>query len=159
MAHRPRDRAYGGAASYPRTRRINQVLREVIAEEIERLADADERLRMVTVTEVDTAADLDNAVVYFSSLSDDAGEALEERRGQLQRQVARLGRFGSVTRRVVAVAMVDAIPAEEVLVVCADRLAAVAYSPLSPSLWLAGRACRRRSPQSAAPLVSPSLAG
>jgi ribosome-binding factor A len=93
MAHRPRDRAYGGAASYPRTRRINQVLREVIAEEIERLADADERLRMVTVTEVDTAADLDNAVVYFSSLSDDAGEALEERRGQLQRQVARQSRM------------------------------------------------------------------
>ena len=93
MAHRPRDRAYGGAASYPRTRRINQVLREVIAEEIERLADADERLRMVTVTEVDTAADLDNAVVYFSSISDDAGEALEERRGQLQRQVARQSRM------------------------------------------------------------------
>jgi ribosome-binding factor A len=93
MAHRPRDRAYGGAASYPRTRRINQVLREVIAEEIERLADADERLRMVTVTEVDTAADLDNAVVYFSSLSDDAGDALEERRSQLQRQVARQSRM------------------------------------------------------------------
>jgi ribosome-binding factor A len=93
MAHRPRDRAYGGAASYPRTRRINQVLREVIAEEIERLADADERLRMVTVTEVDTAADLDNAVVYFSSLSDDAGDALEERRSQLQHQVARQSRM------------------------------------------------------------------
>ena len=93
MAHRPRDRAYGGAANYPRTRRINQVLRQVIAEEIERLADADERLRMVTVTEVETAADLDNAVVYFSSLGDDAAEALDERRSQLQREVARQSRM------------------------------------------------------------------
>ena len=39
-----------GAAPYPRALRVNQVLRQVVAEELERLADADERLRMVTVT-------------------------------------------------------------------------------------------------------------
>jgi ribosome-binding factor A len=63
------------------------VLRQVLAEELERLADADERLRMVTVTAVETAADLRHARVYLSSLSDDAAEALAERRRQLQRHV------------------------------------------------------------------------
>ena len=68
MAPRPRDRAYGGAADFPRTRRINQLLRQVLAEEIERLADADERLRMVTVTEVNTLSDLRNATVFVEPL-------------------------------------------------------------------------------------------
>ena len=36
-------------ATYPRSLRVNQVLRQVIAEEIERLADADERLRRAYV--------------------------------------------------------------------------------------------------------------
>jgi ribosome-binding factor A len=65
--------------------RVNQVVRQVLAEEIERLADADERLRLVTVTAVDTAPDLRHATVYLSSLTDDAAEALVERRAQLQR--------------------------------------------------------------------------
>ncbi len=81
-----------GAAPYARSLRVNQVLRQVLAEELERLADADERLRLVTVTSVDTAPDLRHATVYLSSLSDDADEALAERRPQLQRAV------GSQTR-------------------------------------------------------------
>ena len=60
-----------GAAPYARSLRVNQVLRQVLAEELERLADADERLRLVTVTSVDTAPDLRHATVYLSSLSDD----------------------------------------------------------------------------------------
>ena len=40
-------------ATYPRTLRVNQVLRQVLADELERLADADERFPMVTVTSVD----------------------------------------------------------------------------------------------------------
>ena len=36
-------------ATYPRALRVNQVLRQVLAEELERLADADE-VPMVTVT-------------------------------------------------------------------------------------------------------------
>src|SRR6202046_3263874 len=71
------------AATYPRALRVNQVLRQVVAEELERLADADERFRMVTVTSVDTASDLRTATVYLASLSDDAAEALEERRPPL----------------------------------------------------------------------------
>jgi ribosome-binding factor A len=78
-----------GAAPYPRSLRVNQVIRQVLAEEIERLADADERLRLVTVTSVDTAPDLRHATVYVSSLSDDAAEALGERRVPLQRTLGR----------------------------------------------------------------------
>ncbi len=78
-----------GAAPFARSLRVNQVLRQVVAEELERLADADERLRMVTVTSVDSTSDLRQATVYLSSLSDDAADALEERRVQVQRVVAR----------------------------------------------------------------------
>jgi ribosome-binding factor A len=80
-------------APYPRSLRVNQVLRQVLAEELERLADADERLRLVTVTEVDTAPDLRHATVYLSSLSDDAADGLAERRTQLQRAVGRQTRM------------------------------------------------------------------
>jgi ribosome-binding factor A len=78
-----------GAAPYPRSLRVNQVLRQVLAEELERLADADERLRLVTVTSVDTAPDLRHATVYLSSLSDEAADALVERRAQLQGTLGR----------------------------------------------------------------------
>jgi ribosome-binding factor A len=78
-----------GVAPYPRSLRVNQVVRQVLAEELERLADADERLRLVTVTAVDTAPDLRHAVVYLSSLTDDAVDALAERRPQLQRALGR----------------------------------------------------------------------
>lgn len=78
-----------GAAPYARSLRVNQVLRQILAEELERLADADERLRLVTITAVDTAPDLRTARVYLSSMSDDAAEALGERRVQLQRSMGR----------------------------------------------------------------------
>ncbi len=72
-----------------RVARVNEVLRQVVAEELERLADADERLRLVTVTSVDDAPDLRTAVVYLASLDDEPSLALEERRGHLQRTVGR----------------------------------------------------------------------
>lgn len=87
MASRRQDNR--GVAPYPRSLRVNQVLRQVLAEELERLADADERLRLVTVTAVDTSADLRHATVYLSSLSEDAKDALVERRTQLQRALGR----------------------------------------------------------------------
>jgi len=86
MAHR---RAAGGAAPYARSLRVNEVLRQIVAEELERLADADERLRLVTVTSVDTSADLRTATVYVGSLDDDVADALDERRTHLQRTVGR----------------------------------------------------------------------
>ena len=86
MARRQDNR---GVAPYARSLRVNQVLRQVVAEELERLADADERLRMVTVTSVDSTADLRQATVFLSSLSEDAAAALDDRRVQVQRAVAR----------------------------------------------------------------------
>jgi len=88
----------GGAPPYPRARRVNEVLRQVVAEELERLADADERLRMLTVTEVETAADLRNATVFLATLEADADEALQERRAQLQRAVGQQVRMKRTPR-------------------------------------------------------------
>jgi ribosome-binding factor A len=65
------------------------VLRQVLAEEIERLADADERLRLLTITSVDTSPDLRAATVYVASLGQDAADALDERRAHLQRHLGR----------------------------------------------------------------------
>jgi ribosome-binding factor A len=79
----------GATHPYPRTLRINALMREVLATEIERLADGDERLRMVTLTEVNCATDLKAAVVYCSSLSAEASEALEDHRRQLQALIGR----------------------------------------------------------------------
>ncbi|HXY28612.1 MAG TPA: 30S ribosome-binding factor RbfA [Acidimicrobiales bacterium] len=73
-------------ATYPRALRVNQVLRQVLAEELERLADADE-VPMVTITAVEVAPDMRTAVVFLASLDEETAESLEERRGQLQRAV------------------------------------------------------------------------
>ncbi len=73
-------------ATYPRALRVNQVLRQVVAEELERLADADE-LPMVTVTSVDVAPDMRTAVVYLASLSEETAVSLEERRTHLQKLI------------------------------------------------------------------------
>jgi ribosome-binding factor A len=83
---RGHDRA---ATPYPRTARVNQVLREVVADALERLSDIDDRLRLITVTSVDTTPDLSRATVYLSSLSDDAAAALADQRVSLQRQIGR----------------------------------------------------------------------
>lgn len=53
----------------PRMRKVNSTLREVIAEEIERLSDS--RLEMVAVTAVDTAPSLRHAIVYIDVLGYD----------------------------------------------------------------------------------------
>ena len=73
-------------ATYPRALRVNQVLRQVLAEELERLGDADE-LPMVTITSVEVAADMRTAVVYLASLDESTADALEEQRGHLQHVV------------------------------------------------------------------------
>jgi ribosome-binding factor A len=73
-----------GSRRYPRVARVNEVLREVLAEAIERLADSDERLAMLTVTAVKADPDLRQARVLFDSLSDQALEALQDARPRLQ---------------------------------------------------------------------------
>ncbi|MFI5036490.1 MAG: ribosome-binding factor A [Acidimicrobiales bacterium] len=82
MAH-----SSGGHHPYPRTARINQILREVISDELLRFSDVDERLGLLTVTGVETSPDVRHAVVFLHSLSDEAGAALEEHRKALQAAV------------------------------------------------------------------------
>lgn len=78
----------GGAHGYPRTARVNEVLREVVAEALERLSDTDDGLGLLTVTGVECTSDLRAAVVYLASLSDAAAAVLDEHRVELQAEVA-----------------------------------------------------------------------
>jgi ribosome-binding factor A len=80
-------RRHGPQRPYPRVARVNAVLLEVLAEELERLADVDDRLRLVTVTGVDCDRGLQSATVYVASLPPDVAEALEDHRRILQRTV------------------------------------------------------------------------
>lgn len=78
------------ARPYPRRARVNEVVREVLADEIERLSDP--RLDLVTVTGVDVSPDLRHATVYYSALTtaraDDALRAAAAHlRAALGRQV------------------------------------------------------------------------
>ncbi len=51
---------------YPRALRVNEVVREVLAEQLDRLSDP--RLEMVTITGVDVSPDLRHANVYYAKL-------------------------------------------------------------------------------------------
>ncbi len=76
---------------YKRTDRLNELLREIVADELERIGDDDDlRLRLVTITGVSTVADLAVATVYYATLGDEAEVAagLESQRHRLQRAVA-----------------------------------------------------------------------
>ncbi len=82
-------RERGTSHRYPRSARVNQVLHEVLADELERLSDRDERLALLTVTDVLCDADLRHAVVLLASLTDDEAHALAEVRVRLQAAVSR----------------------------------------------------------------------
>lgn len=70
--------------------RVNSTLREVLAEEIERLSDA--RLELVSVTAVDTTPDLRQATVYIDVLGEESHEpALRALRGASKRLQAVIG--------------------------------------------------------------------
>jgi len=79
----------GGRPHYPRTTRVNHVLHEVVAEELERLSDDDPRLTLVTVTGVAVDPDLRHATVWFGSLTEEAATALADGRIALQAAIAR----------------------------------------------------------------------
>jgi ribosome-binding factor A len=61
------------AKRYPRTARLNEVMLEVLADELERMSDP--RLELVTFTGVDVSRDLAHAKVYYSTLTATAVEA------------------------------------------------------------------------------------
>lgn len=65
MTHAPR--------RYERTARVNEVVREVLADELERLSDP--RLGFVTVTGVEVTPDLRQATVYYSALGSARSDA------------------------------------------------------------------------------------
>lgn len=74
---------------YPRTARVNEILRQVVAEELERLSEVDERLRLLTVTAVESAPDLRHATVLLSSLGEEELHALDSHRARLQSCIGR----------------------------------------------------------------------
>ena len=76
----------------PRTARLNELLREILADELERIDD--DRLELVTITTVDVDQDLNRAIVTYDSLKGEAGDeqilaALSERRVKLQAAIGR----------------------------------------------------------------------
>src|SRR5579862_1284878 len=87
---RSRGRRLGGGAPrrYPRSARVNEVLREVLADALERMEDLDERLGLLTITAVECDPDLRHAVVLLSSLSEEEGTALADARVRLQAAVS-----------------------------------------------------------------------
>lgn len=91
-----RSSTHGGSQrDYPRTARLNQLFREIVAEALGEIDD--ERLEQVTVTTVAVEPDLRHAVVYYDSLSgesgdDDVMEALAENRWRLQGEIGRQAR-------------------------------------------------------------------
>jgi ribosome-binding factor A len=64
------------ARRYARTARVNEVVREVLADELERIADP--RLGLLTVTGVEVTPDLRQATVYYSALIPAEPEAEHE---------------------------------------------------------------------------------
>jgi ribosome-binding factor A len=89
-------RTGGTARDFPRTARLNHLVHEIVAEEIERLDD--DRLGLFTVTGVEVEPDLRHAVVWYTSLSDpdrqaDLVAALAEHRGRLRTAVGRQARL------------------------------------------------------------------
>jgi ribosome-binding factor A len=86
---------------FPRTARLNHLIHEIVAEEIERVDD--ERLGFLTVVAVEVEGDLRHATVWYSSMSGDkadgedaaaqVAEALEEARRGVQAAIGRQARL------------------------------------------------------------------
>lgn len=75
---------------YPRMRRVNSIIWEVLADEVHLLADP--RLVAVTITGVDTSPDLRRAVVFYSCADlqflEEVGDGLNSAAGRLQGRLA-----------------------------------------------------------------------
>ncbi len=95
------------AKRYPRTARLNEVMLEVLADELERMSDP--RLELVTLTGVDVSRDLAHAKVYYSTLTatavderdsipDDVASALHSAGSHLRGVVGRQMRIRQVPR-------------------------------------------------------------
>ena len=81
---------------YPRMARVNELVREVLAEELERLSDP--RVGFLTVTGVDVANDLRHGTVYYSVLKpgpapEETADALRSLKPQLKAVLGREARL------------------------------------------------------------------
>ena len=88
--------SHNSARQFPRTARLNELLREILGDELERLDD--DRLQMVTITAVDIEGDLRHARVFYVSLQGEEGdeeilEAFADLRKRLQSSIARQARM------------------------------------------------------------------
>ena len=82
----------GSSKGYPRTARLSEVLREIIADELTLIDD--ERLDLVTITAIDVDSEMNRAIVYFDSMFGEEGdegvvEALLEFRPRMQASINR----------------------------------------------------------------------
>lgn len=89
-------RSSGTARQYPRTARLNHLVHEIVAEEVERLDD--ERLGFLTVVGVEVEPDMRRAIVWYTTLDDrdaddDLLEALDQHRARLQAAIGRQARL------------------------------------------------------------------
>ena len=87
-------RSGSGPRGYARMARVNELCREILADELERIDD--ERIELVTVTHVAVDPDLRHAADAFSRLDrdvDEASEALAALRPRLQGAIARQARL------------------------------------------------------------------
>jgi ribosome-binding factor A len=96
---RRRSRSGGTSRGYERTDRLGELLREIVAEELDRIDD--ERLELVTVTAVDVDRELERARVYYTVLGGDERrpdilEALAEHRGRVRRAIGNQARVRRV---------------------------------------------------------------
>lgn len=83
-------RRQSSSRRYPRTARLNELVREIVAEELERIDD--ERLGFLTITAVEVDPGIEHAKIHWSNLeaSDEVVlEVLEEHRPRLQQAVNR----------------------------------------------------------------------
>ena len=92
MAGRGKRPSGGGGHRYPRSARVGETLREIIAEELVRIDD--ERLEFVTITGIEVDNELNRAHVFFDSLAgvegdDEITAALDDHRVRLQASIAK----------------------------------------------------------------------
>ncbi len=78
--------------AYPRSARLGETLREVLADELVRIDD--ERLEFVTITRVDVDPEMNRGIVHFDSLSGEDGDdpiiaAFTDHRKRLQSAIAK----------------------------------------------------------------------
>lgn len=101
MARR-RNRSWSDQRASHRTARVGELIRRIVAEEMERLDD--DRLAMVSITGVGVDRDLHRAVVWFTTLDSDDDEdvaaAFEEHRGHLRWTVGNEARLRKIPKLV-----------------------------------------------------------